>query len=73
MDSLSTCMICEVSFEKGKNVVVVNDATYLGFVWSDDMASFEQLETPERGAYCTDCYSKLMVYSWKLAKEKGSE
>ncbi len=69
MDKLNTCMICTKIFEENENVVVVNDATYLGFAWSDDMASFEQHEVPERGVYCNECYAKLVVYSWELAKQ----
>ena len=54
MDNLSTCMICEVTFNEDENVVVVYDAKYLGFAYSDDMVSFERHEVmgglaPERG------------------------
>ena len=69
MDKLNTCMICRNEFKENENVVVVNDAKYLGFAWSDDMASFEQHEAPERGVYCNECYAKLVVYSWDLSKK----
>ena len=75
MDNLSTCMICEVTFNEDENVVVVYDAKYLGFAYSDDKVSFERHEVmgglaPERGVYCNDCYGKLVTYSWELVKER---
>ena len=74
MDKLNTCMICTKIFEEDTNVVVVHDATYRGFTWSDDMASFEydtfeQHAAPERGVYCEGCYGKLVGYSWELARQ----
>ena len=74
MDNLTTCMICDISFKTNEDVVVTYDAKYLGFEYSDDIASFERHEVmggpaPERGVYCTDCYAKLASYSWELAKQ----
>ena len=71
MDNLATCMICEEEFEESQSVVVVSDATSIGYAWSDDVVSFEEDDAPYRAVYCTECWDSLVVYSWELSKAKG--
>ena len=82
MDKLSNCMICEIDLTNDKllervngstNVIVVSDATCLGFEHNDDMVSFELDESPYRAVYCNECWGSLVVHSWKLREEKGKQ
>ena len=79
MDNLSTCMICDIDLTDKRlleratdttNVVVVNDADCLGYEDSNDMVSFEESTEPYRAVYCNNCWSALVVYSWKLKAQK---
>ena len=73
MDKLDTCMICTREFKKDQSVVLVDDAKYLGFVYGnqeDEVASFEpNIDAPYRGVFCNDCWSKVVVHSYKLHDE----
>ena len=79
MDNLSTCMICKIDLtdnalleqaNDSTNVVVVSDATCLGFEHNDDMVSFEINENePYRAVYCNECWGTLVAHSWSLVKD----
>ena len=73
MDKLDTCMICNHEFKEDQSVVLVDDAKYLGFVYGnqeDEVASFEpNIDAPYRGVFCNDCWSKVVVHSYKLHDE----
>jgi hypothetical protein len=67
MDSLSDCMICNITFKADDSTVVVCDATYDGYLhvqeghapWDDSI----------RAVYCTECWNSLVAHSWKLHRE----
>ena len=79
MDSLSTCMVCGIDLTNDKllerangstNVIVVSDATCLGFEHNDDMVSFEVNENePYRAVYCNACWGTLVAHSWSLLRD----
>ena len=77
MDSLSTCTVCEEEFEKFQSVVVAWDSIVVRDATRDSPypygVNFEEDDAPYRAVYCTECWDSLVVYSWKLAKEKQNE
>jgi hypothetical protein len=83
MDSLSTCMVCDIDLNDEElliqtndtdNVVVVSDAKCIGYQYSDDVISFEEDDkSPYRAVYCNECWGKLVSYSWKLVEKLRKE
>jgi DNA-directed RNA polymerase subunit RPC12/RpoP len=71
MDKLDTCMICNHEFKEDQSVVVVDDAKYRAFALGNEFEP--NIDAPYRAVYCNDCWSKLVVYSWRLQREASGE
>ena len=56
MDSLSDCMICNITFKADDSAVVVCDATYDG--WTAEVTRWDD---SIRAVYCTECWDGALV------------